>query len=165
MDAMVGHAIKSHGGFVWACKNYDGDVQSDFVAQSFGLSSLMWSVLRSGDGRKVVSETVHGALGDQYRRHVEAGHPPDCCPVSTIFAWTRGLSHLAGLEANKGLEEFCRTLEGAAVAVVEGGCLTRDLADVCHVKEAVTTEEFVKEVVKELDNRLGMGEDSVGVSN
>jgi len=167
IDAMVGHALKSHGGFVWAAKNYDGDVQSEFVAQAFGSSSMMWSVQMSGDGLVAVAETMHGSLGKEYRKYVEVGRELDCNPMATIFAWTGGLSHLAKLEGNHSLKEFCRQLEVASVAVVEQGHMTRDLAGAVHglvnVKEGdfVTTEKFVQRVGEQLDNTWVVKQDNI----
>jgi isocitrate dehydrogenase len=123
---MVAYAIKSNGGFVWACKNYDGDVQSDIVAQGYGSLGLMTSVLLSPDGC-VESEAAHGTVTRHYRDH-QKGKETSTNPIASIYAWTRGLEHRAKLDKNQKLAEFCAKLEQSVVKTVESGSMTKDLA-------------------------------------
>eukprot|EP00916_Digyalum_oweni_P007789 GHVL01013101.1.p1 GENE.GHVL01013101.1~~GHVL01013101.1.p1 ORF type:complete len:309 (+),score=54.64 GHVL01013101.1:610-1536(+) len=127
IDDMVAQALKSEGGFVWACKNYDGDVQSDIVAQGYGSLGLMTSILMCPDGRTVVSEAAHGTVTRHYRNH-QKGEKTSTNPIASIFAWTRGLSHRAKLDKNGRLEQFCRALESACISTVESGKMPKDLA-------------------------------------
>jgi len=127
IDDMVACAMKWSGGYVWACKNYDGDVQSDTVAQGFGSLGLMTSVLMSPDGRTVEAEAAHGTVTRHYRQH-QAGKDTSTNSIASIFAWTRGLAHRAKLDENKELAEFARKLEDVCIATVEGGQMTKDLA-------------------------------------
>lgn len=128
---MVAQALKSSGGFVWACKNYDGDVQSDVVAQGYGSLGLMTSVLVCPDGKTIESEAAHGTVTRHYREH-QKGRPTSTNPIASIFAWTRGLAHRAKLDGNKKLEEFCNCLEEACVETVDSGKMTKDLAICIH---------------------------------
>ena len=132
IDDLVAYAIKSNGGFVWACKNYDGDVQSDIVAQGYGSLGLMTSVLMSPDG-SVESEAAHGTVTRHYRVHQKGGET-STNPIASIFAWTRGLLHRAKLDENEALKNWCLTLERVIVETVESGKMTKDLA-IC-VEEA-----------------------------
>jgi isocitrate dehydrogenase len=127
IDDMVAAALKWEGGFVWACKNYDGDVQSDTVAQGFGSLGLMTSVLMTADGRTVEAEAAHGTVTRHYRQW-QRGEPTSTNPIASIYAWTRGLKHRAKLDGTPELEAFAETLERVVVATVEGGQMTKDLA-------------------------------------
>jgi isocitrate dehydrogenase len=127
IDDMVAQALKNSGNFVWACKNYDGDVQSDIVAQGFGSLGLMSSALMSPDGKIVEAEAAHGTVTRHYRQH-QAGKETSTNPIASIFAWTRGLAHRAALDENAELAEFAATLERVCIEAVEGGSMTKDLA-------------------------------------
>jgi isocitrate dehydrogenase len=127
IDDMVAAALKWEGGFVWACKNYDGDVQSDTVAQGFGSLGLMTSVLMTADGSTVEAEAAHGTVTRHYRQW-QRGEPTSTNPIASIYAWTRGLAHRAKLDANDALAGFASSLEQVVVATVEGGQMTKDLA-------------------------------------
>ncbi len=127
IDDMVACAMKWSGGYVWACKNYDGDVQSDTVAQGFGSLGLMTSVLMSPDGKTVEAEAAHGTVTRHYRQHQE-GKATSTNSIASIFAWTRGLTHRAKLDDNAELAKFASTLEKVCIATVEGGQMTKDLA-------------------------------------
>merc|ERR1711971_118713 len=126
IDDMVAYAIKSEGGFVWACKNYDGDVQSDIVAQGYGSLGLMTSVLQSPDG-SVESEAAHGTVTRHYRVHQKGGET-STNSVASMFAWTRGLLHRAKLDEHAELKNFCETMERVIVETIEEGKMTKDLA-------------------------------------
>lgn len=127
IDDMVAYAMKSEGGFVWACKNYDGDVQSDSVAQGYGSLGLMTSVLLCPDGRTVEAEAAHGTVTRHYRQH-QLGKETSTNPIASIFAWTRGLLHRAKLDENAALRQFAETLERVCVETIEAGHMTKDLA-------------------------------------
>src|SRR6202023_2539043 len=127
IDDMVAQVLKWEGGIVWACKNYDGDVQSDVVAQGFGSLGLMTSVLMTPDGRTVESEAAHGTVTRHYRQY-QKGQPTSTNSIASIFAWTRGLSHRAKLDNNAALAKFASTLEKVCVDTVESGFMTKDLA-------------------------------------
>jgi len=127
IDDMVAYALKSSGGFVWACKNYDGDVQSDSVAQGYGSLGLMTSVLVCPDGKTVESEAAHGTVTRHYRNH-QKGIETSTNPIASIFAWTRGLAHRAKLDDNKALASFCDNLEKVCIQTIESGHMTKDLA-------------------------------------
>lgn len=159
IDDMVAAALKWHGEFVWACKNYDGDVQSDTVAQGFGSLGLMTSTLVTPDGKTMEAEAAHGTVTRHYRDH-QAGKPTSTNPIASIFAWTRGLAFRGKLDGNDALINFCQTLEEVCVATVESGKMTKDLA-VCihgskveHGKHYLYTEEFLDELDKGLKARL-----------
>ena len=126
IDDMVAYAIKSNGGFVWACKNYDGDVQSDIVAQGYGSLGLMPSVLISPDG-SVEAEAAHGTVTRHYRMH-QQGKETSTNPIASIFAWTRGLLQRGKLDGNEELQKFASTLEDVIIKTVESGKMTKDLA-------------------------------------
>ena len=156
---MVASALKWHGNFVWACKNYDGDVQSDTVAQGFGSLGLMTSVLVTPDGKTMESEAAHGTVTRHFRDH-QAGKPTSTNPIASIFAWTRGLEFRGKLDNNKELINFCQALEQVCVETVESGKMTKDLA-VCihgnkveHGKHYLYTEEFLAELDKNLKRKL-----------
>ena len=127
IDDMVAAALKWSGGYVWACKNYDGDVQSDTVAQGYGSLGLMTSVLMTPDGKIVEAEAAHGTVTRHYRQH-QKGEPTSTNSVASIFAWTRGLAHRAKLDGNAELARFAQTLEKVTVDTVEAGFMTKDLA-------------------------------------
>lgn len=131
IDDMVAQALKSSGGFVWACKNYDGDVQSDIVAQGFGSLGLMTSVLVTPDGKTVEAEAAHGTVTRHYREY-QKGRETSTNPIASIFAWTRGLAHRAKLDKNEELAKFCETLEKSVIETVENGFMTKDLALCIH---------------------------------
>ncbi len=141
IDDMVASAIKWSGGFVWACKNYDGDVQSDIVAQGFGSLGLMTSVLITPDGKTMESEAAHGTVTRHYRMH-QQGKPTSTNPIASIFAWTRGLEHRAKLDNNKELAQFALTLEKVCIETVESGKMTKDLAS-CIFGEKVTADKYL----------------------
>ena len=159
IDDMVASALKWEGSFVWACKNYDGDVQSDTVAQGFGSLGLMTSVLITPDGQTMEAEAAHGTVTRHYRQH-QQGKPTSTNPIASIFAWTRGLAHRGKLDGNAELIRFCETLEQVCVEVVESGRMTKDLA-VCihgnrveHGTHYLYTEEFLDALDAELRARL-----------
>jgi isocitrate dehydrogenase len=127
IDDMVASVMKWEGGYVWACKNYDGDVQSDIVAQGFGSLGLMTSVLMTPDGRTVEAEAAHGTVTRHYRQH-QQGKPTSTNPIASIFAWTRGLAHRGKLDGTPAVTRFAETLERVCIETVEGGAMTKDLA-------------------------------------
>ncbi len=160
IDDMVAAALKWNGNFVWACKNYDGDVQSDTVAQGFGSLGLMTSTLVTPDGKTMEAEAAHGTVTRHYRDH-QRGKPTSTNPIASIFAWTRGLEFRGKLDGNHELMQFCQTLEQVCVDVVESGRMTKDLA-VCihgnkvnHGEHYLYTEEFLDAIDQELRLRLG----------
>ena len=155
IDDMVATALKWEGGYVWAAKNYDGDVQSDTVAQGFGSLGLMTSVLTTPDGKIVEAEAAHGTVTRHYRRH-QKGEPTSTNPIASIFAWTRGLAHRAKLDGNDKLATFADTLEDVVIKTVEGGQMTKDLARlVGPEQESLTTEQFLEALDENLKARLG----------
>lgn len=142
IDDMVAQAMKWEGGYVWACKNYDGDVQSDIVAQGFGSLGLMTSVLMTSDG-KVEAEAAHGTVTRHYRQH-QQGKPTSTNPIASIFAWTRGLEHRGKLDNTPDVVAFARTLEQVCIEAVEGGKMTKDLAIIVGDDTPfLTTQEFL----------------------
>lgn len=158
IDDMVAAALKWSGGFVWACKNYDGDVQSDTLAQGFGSLGLMTSVLVTPDGKTIEAEAAHGTVTRHYREH-QKGRPTSTNPIASIFAWTRGLAHRGKLDGNEALVHFCQTLEDVCVKTVESGRMTKDLAlliygDELKQEHYLYTEDFLSELDKELYKRL-----------
>jgi isocitrate dehydrogenase len=154
IDDMVAAALKWDGGYVWACKNYDGDVQSDTVAQGFGSLGLMTSVLMSADGKTVEAEAAHGTVTRHYRLHQE-GKPTSTNPIASIFAWTRGLAARARMDETPELSEFAETLERVCVKTVESGKMTKDLALlVGSGQEFQTTEEFLASVDESLQQAM-----------
>eukprot|EP01060_Flectonema_neradi_P016658 TRINITY_DN2329_c0_g1_i2.p1 TRINITY_DN2329_c0_g1~~TRINITY_DN2329_c0_g1_i2.p1 ORF type:complete len:437 (+),score=120.15 TRINITY_DN2329_c0_g1_i2:68-1312(+) len=161
IDDMVAFAIKSDGGYVWACKNYDGDVQSDIVAQGFGSLGLMTSVLMCPDGKTIEAEAAHGTVTRHYRVHQKGGET-STNPIASIFAWTRGLNHRGKLDGNSRLQEFAATLEKVVIDCVEGGSMTKDLAlcikgDISKVErnDYLNTTEFMDKVAADLKAALG----------
>ena len=158
IDDMVASALKWNGNFVWACKNYDGDVQSDTVAQGFGSLGLMTSVLVTPDGKTMEAEAAHGTVTRHYRMH-QQGKKTSTNPIASIFAWTRGLEHRGKLDGNEALINFCHTLEQVCIDTVEAGKMTKDLAVCIHgnnVPEGsyLYTEDFLEELNQELQKRL-----------
>ena len=146
IDDMVACAMKWSGGYVWACKNYDGDVQSDTVAQGFGSLGLMTSVLMTPDGKTVESEAAHGTVTRHYRMHQE-GKKTSTNPIASIFAWTRGLAHRGKLDSNNELTKFAKTLEKVCVETVESGSMTKDLAAlVGKSTKYLTTNQFLEAI-------------------
>jgi len=154
IDDMVASALKWEGGYVWACKNYDGDVQSDTVAQGFGSLGLMTSVLTTPDGKVVEAEAAHGTVTRHYRQH-QAGKPTSTNPIASIFAWTRGLAHRGKLDGNQELIDFSLTLEDVIIKTVESGAMTKDLAVLVGPDQPYqTTEEFLQTIAANLEARL-----------
>ncbi|KAL0321011.1 UNVERIFIED_CONTAM: Isocitrate dehydrogenase [NADP] [Sesamum radiatum] len=158
IDDMVAYALKSEGGYVWACKNYDGDVQSDFLAQGFGSLGLMTSVLVCPDGKTIEAEAAHGTVTRHYRVHQKGGET-STNSIASIFAWSRGLAHRAKLDSNSRLLDFTEKLEAACIASVESGKMTKDLALLVHGPKVtrdqyLNTEEFIDAVAEELRGRL-----------
>jgi isocitrate dehydrogenase len=141
IDDMVASAMKWSGGYVWACKNYDGDVQSDTVAQGFGSLGLMTSVLITPDGKTMEAEAAHGTVTRHYRQH-QQGKPTSTNPIASIFAWTRGLAFRGKLDGNQALVDFANKLEAVCIKTVESGRMTKDLA-VCIHGDSVKTEHYL----------------------
>jgi isocitrate dehydrogenase len=151
---MVASAMKWEGGYVWACKNYDGDVQSDIVAQGFGSLGLMTSVLATPDGKVVEAEAAHGTVTRHYRQH-QAGKPTSTNPIASIYAWTRGLAHRGKLDGNQELIDFSLTLEDVVIKSVEAGHMTKDLALLVGPDQKwETTEEFLATLDENLQARM-----------
>ena len=158
IDDMVAYCMKSEGGFVWACKNYDGDVQSDIVAQGFGSLGLMTSALITPDGKTMEAEAAHGTVTRHFRQH-QQGKKTSTNPIASIFAWTQGLAHRAKLDGNTELANFSKTLEQVCVDLVEGGKMTKDLAICIHGEQTkeehyLTTEDFLDAIDAELRARM-----------
>lgn len=159
IDDMVAQALKSNGGFVWACKNYDGDVESDIVAQGYGSLGLMTSVLLCPDGKTMESEAAHGTVTRHYREH-QKGKPTSTNPIASIFAWTRGLAWRAKLDENKALDHFATSLEHACIQTVENGHMTKDLAICIHGSKVtadkyLNTVDFLDAIRDTLNKKLG----------
>jgi len=160
IDDMVAFALKTDGAFVWACKNYDGDVQSDSIAQGFGSLGLMTSVLVCPDGKTIEAEAAHGTVTRHYRFH-QQGKETSTNPIASIFAWTRGLLHRAKLDDNKELAHFAQALEEVCVETIEAGFMTKDLAlcikgTVENIKRGdyLPTEEFMDKLASNLSLKL-----------
>ena len=154
IDDMVACAMKWSGGYVWACKNYDGDVQSDTVAQGFGSLGLMTSVLMTPDGKTVESEAAHGTVTRHFRMH-QQGKETSTNPIASIFAWTRGLSHRGKLDNNDELIKFASTLEKVCVETVESGSMTKDLAILIDKSaKYLTTNQFLEAIDSNLKKKL-----------
>jgi isocitrate dehydrogenase len=155
IDDMVAAALKWEGGYVWACKNYDGDVQSDTVAQGFGSLGLMTSVLTTPDGKTALAEAAHGTVTRHYRQW-QKGEKTSTNPIASIFAWTRGLMHRAKLDGTPEVHEFAETLEDVIIKTVEAGHMTKDLAALVGKQQAwQTTEEFMATLAQNLKARIG----------
>jgi isocitrate dehydrogenase len=158
IDDMVAAAMKWSGGFVWACKNYDGDVQSDTVAQGFGSLGLMTSTLVTPDGEIMEAEAAHGTVTRHFRQH-QKGKETSTNPLASIFAWTRGLAHRGKLDNNQALIDFCQTLESVCIETVESGKMTKDLALLIHKENLnethyLTTQNFLAVLKENLDEKL-----------
>tara|TARA_X000000950_G_scaffold116678_1_gene146405 strand:+ start:2072 stop:3298 length:1227 start_codon:yes stop_codon:yes gene_type:complete len=158
IDDMVAAAMKWSGGFVWACKNYDGDVQSDTVAQGFGSLGLMTSTLVTPDGEIMEAEAAHGTVTRHFRQH-QKGIETSTNPLASIFAWTRGLAHRGKLDNNQALIDFCQTLESVCIETVESGKMTKDLALLIHKENLnethyLTTQNFLTVLKENLDEKL-----------
>ncbi len=155
IDDMVASALKWSGGYVWACKNYDGDVQSDTVAQGFGSLGLMTSVLMTPDGKTVEAEAAHGTVTRHYREH-QKGKETSTNSIASIFAWTRGLAHRAKLDGNEALAKFASTLEKVCVETVEAGYMTKDLALLVGADQKwLSTTGFLDKVDENLKKAMG----------
>jgi isocitrate dehydrogenase len=155
IDDMVAQVIKGEGGIVWACKNYDGDVESDIVAQGFGSLGLMSSVLMTPDGRTVEAEAAHGTVTRHYRQH-QQGKPTSTNPIASIFAWTRGLAHRGELDGTPEVTAFAETLERVCIETVEAGQMTKDLALLVGPGTPfLTTEEFLAALDDNLRKAMG----------
>jgi len=155
IDDMVAFVLKSSGSFIWACKNYDGDVQSDSVAQGYGSLGLMTSVLITPDGKILESEAAHGTITRHFREH-QKGNPTSSNPIASIFAWSRGLAFRGKLDGNQELIDFSLKLEKACISTVESGKMTKDLA-ICihgdkveHGKDYLYSEEFIKAIAERM---------------
>ncbi len=160
IDDMVASVLKWNGNFVWACKNYDGDVQSDTAAQGFGSLGLMTSVLLTPDGKTMEAEAAHGTVTRHYRMH-QQGKPTSTNPIASIFAWTRGLAFRGKLDGNKDLIRFAETLEDVCVKTVESGKMTKDLAvciygDKIQTSQYLNTEPFLEALNQSLAHRLAL---------
>ncbi|KAI8894771.1 hypothetical protein BC833DRAFT_530206 [Globomyces pollinis-pini] len=158
IDDMVAQAVKSEGGFIWACKNYDGDVQSDVIAQGYGSLGLMTSVLVTPDGKILEAEAAHGTVTRHYREH-QKGNETSTNSIASIFAWTRGLLHRAKLDNNEELTRFCNILEKACIQTVESGIMTKDLALSIHGKNLdrshyVNSKGYIDAVAERLVKEL-----------
>jgi len=158
IDDMVAAALKWEGGFIWACKNYDGDVQSDTVAQGFGSLGLMTSVLLTPDGQIMEAEAAHGTVTRHYRQH-QQGKETSTNPIASIFAWTRGLAHRGKLDGNTDLIDFAEKLENTCIETVENGKMTKDLALLVHGDKMqrtdyLNTEEFLDAIAEGLKEKL-----------
>ena len=154
IDDMVAAALKWEGGYVWACKNYDGDVQSDTVAQGFGSLGLMTSVLTTPDGKTALAEAAHGTVTRHYRDH-QAGKKTSTNPIASIYAWTRALLHRAELDGTPEVARFAETLEDVVIKTVESGHMTKDLAALVGKEQAYqTTDEFMASLATNLKARL-----------
>ncbi len=160
IDDMVASAMKWNGGFVWACKNYDGDVQSDSVAQGFGSLGLMTSVLVTPDGKTMEAEAAHGTVTRHYREH-QKGNPTSTNPIASIFAWTRGLAFRGKLDSNQELIDFCNALEQVCIETVESGKMTKDLAMNVYPdkkleagKDYLYTEQFLDAIDENLKKKM-----------
>ncbi len=154
IDDMVASALKWSGKYVWACKNYDGDVQSDTVAQGYGSLGLMTSVLMTPDGKTIEAEAAHGTVTRHYRMH-QQGKPTSTNPIASIFAWTRGLAHRGRIDGTPDVVRFAETLERVCIDTVEHGKMTKDLASLIGPDQPwLTTEAFLAELDEELQHRM-----------
>jgi isocitrate dehydrogenase len=160
IDDMVAMALKSSGGFVWACKNYDGDVQSDIVAQGYGSLGMMTSVLTCPDGKTMEAEAAHGTVTRHYRMH-QQGKTTSTNPIASIFAWTRGLAHRGKLDDNQALVDFAKTLERTCVEAIESGLMTKDLALCIHgtpeklpADSYLSTKDFMDKLVARFEKAM-----------
>ena len=157
IDDMVAAAMKWNGGFVWACKNYDGDVQSDTVAQGFGSLGLMTSVLLTPDGKTVEAEAAHGTVTRHYREH-QKGNPTSTNPIASIFAWTQALRYRGQFDNTPDVVKFAEALEQVCIETVESGHMTKDLALLIGQDQKwLTTEAFMDKLIENLENRMAKG--------
>ena len=155
IDDMVACALKWNGGYVWACKNYDGDVQSDTVAQGFGSLGLMTSVLLSPDGKTVESEAAHGTVTRHYRQH-QQGRETSTNPIASIFAWTRGLVYRGRFDETPDVVKFAETLERVCIETVESGAMTKDLASLIgRDQPSLNTQAFLDKLDENLKTAMG----------
>ncbi|KAG0336328.1 isocitrate dehydrogenase (NAD(+)) idh1 [Podila humilis] len=160
IDDMVAQMLKSSGGFVWACKNYDGDVQSDIVAQGYGSLGLMTSVLLTPDGQCCEAEAAHGTVTRHYREH-QKGRETSTNPIASIFAWTRGLEFRAKIDDNVALKEFAQQLEAVCIETIEAGDMTKDLSLIIHGKDMkrehyLNTFEFLDRLAENLQKKRAL---------
>jgi isocitrate dehydrogenase len=156
IDDMVAAALKWEGGYVWACKNYDGDVQSDTVAQGFGSLGLMTSVLMTPDGNTVEAEAAHGTVTRHFRQH-QQGQPTSTNPIASIFAWTRGLAYRGRMDDTPDVTAFAETLERVCVETVEAGRMTKDLALLVGPEQGwLTTQEFLTAIDENLKKEMNV---------
>jgi len=154
IDDMVACAMKWNGNYIWACKNYDGDVQSDTIAQGFGSLGLMTSVLLSPDGKTIESEAAHGTVTRHYRLH-QQGKETSTNPIASIFAWARGLYHRGKLDGNDELKTFVKVLEKVCINTVEDGFMTKDLAILINKNQKyLTTNQFLEKINYNLKKNL-----------
>lgn len=158
IDDMVASALKWDGNYVWAAKNYDGDVQSDTIAQGYGSLGLMTSVLIAPDGKTVEAEAAHGSVTRHFREY-QKGNPTSTNPIASVYAWTRGLAHRGKLDGNTALINFCNTLEQVCIDTVESGKMTKDLALIIHGDKLtkthyLTTEDFLSALDEGLKAKL-----------
>ena len=154
IDDMVACAMKWNGNYIWACKNYDGDVQSDTIAQGFGSLGLMTSVLMSPDGKTIEAEAAHGTVTRHYRLH-QQGKETSTNPIASIFAWARGLYHRGKMDGNEELKKFVKTLENVCIETVENGLMTKDLAILIGPSSKyLTTNQFLDEIDRNLKKKL-----------
>ena len=154
IDDMVASALKWNGNYVWACKNYDGDVQSDTIAQGFGSLGLMTSVLLTPDGKTIESEAAHGTITRHYRIH-QQGKQTSTNPIASIFAWSRGLAHRGKLDDNNQLINFSKSLERVCIQTVENGSMTKDLARLVGKNQKyLTTNQFLEAIDSNLKRNL-----------
>jgi len=158
--------MKSEGGFVWACKNYDGDVQSDSLAQGYGSLGLMTSVLVAPDGRTIEAEAAHGTVTRHYRDH-QQGKETSTNPIASIFAWSRGLAHRAKLDKNPALMKFVEHLEASCLETVEQGFMTKDLAICIHGEKVkrehyLNTIDFMNKIAENLKGEVSLTSSSFG---
>ena len=154
IDDMVACLLKWNGGFIWACKNYDGDVMSDLVAQGYGSLGLMTSILQSPDGQIIETEAAHGTVTSHYKQHLK-GDKTSTNPIASIFAWTRGLWHRGNIDCNEELLNFCDVLEKSCLNMIESGYMTKDLALLVGPSQKwLTTEELLNTFKKELERNL-----------
>ncbi|MBV8074476.1 MAG: NADP-dependent isocitrate dehydrogenase, partial [Candidatus Eremiobacteraeota bacterium] len=162
IDDMVASVLKWHGKIVWACKNYDGDVQSDTIAQGYGSLGLMTSVLMTPDGKTVEAEAAHGTVTRHFRLH-QQGKETSTNPIASIFAWTRGLSHRGKLDATPEVTWFAETLERVCIDTVEGGKMTKDLAILIGPNQPwLNTEDFLNAIDTELERRMSLVGSAMG---
>jgi isocitrate dehydrogenase len=154
IDDMVAASMKWEGGYLWACKNYDGDVQSDTIAQGFGSLGLMTSVLMTPDGKTVEAEAAHGTVTRHYRQH-QQGKPTSTNPIASIFAWTRGLAHRGKLDGTPEVTAFAQTLEDVVITTVESGAMTKDLALLIGPDQPwLTTTGFLDKIDENLQKAM-----------